>query len=74
MVGIAREVSALTGAEVRLPSVQEQDIASNSSLAIDVRDPAACMAYIGTVIEGVKVAPSPDWLKWRLRSSRNTPN
>ena len=73
MVGIAREVAALTGAEVRLPKVKEQDIATNSSLAIEVKDPAACMAYIGTVIEGVKVAPSPDWLKWRLEAAGTRP-
>ena len=73
MVGIAREVAALTGAEVRLPEVKEQDIATNSSLQIDVKDPAACMAYIGTVIESVKVAPSPDWLKWRLEAAGTRP-
>ena len=89
MVGIAREVAALTGAEVRLPSairqpkagdalqsvpeVKEQDLVANSSLAIDIQDSAACMAYIGTVIEGVKVAPSPDWLKWRLEAAGTRP-
>ena len=73
MVGIAREVAALTGAEVRLPEVKEQAIATDSSLAIDVREPKACMAYIGTVIEGVKVAPSPDWLKWRLEAAGTRP-
>ncbi|HEY9771874.1 MAG TPA: phenylalanine--tRNA ligase subunit beta [Coleofasciculaceae cyanobacterium] len=73
MVGIAREVAALTGVEVRLPEVKQQNIASNSSLAIDIKDPAACMAYIGTVIEGVKIAPSPDWLKWRLEAAGTRP-
>ena len=73
MVGIAREVAALTDAEVRLPSVKEQEIASNSSLAIDISEPAACMAYIGTIIEGVKIAPSPDWLKWRLEAAGTRP-
>ena len=73
MVGIAREVAALTGAEVRLPEVKQQDIASNSFLTIDIQDPAACIAYIGTVIEGIKVAPSPDWLKWRLEAAGTRP-
>ena len=73
MVGIAREVAALTGAEVRLPEVKEQDLAANSSLTIDIQDPAACMAYIGTIIEGVKIAPSPDWLKWRLEAAGTRP-
>jgi phenylalanyl-tRNA synthetase beta chain len=73
MVGIAREVAALTGAKVRLPEVKEQDLATDSSLAIEIQDPAACMAYIGTVIEGVKIAPSPDWLKWRLEAAGTRP-
>ncbi len=73
MVGIAREVAALTGAEVRLPEVKSQDIASNSSLAVNIQEPDACMAYIGTVIEGVKVEPSPDWLKWRLEAAGTRP-
>ncbi|MBE9047565.1 phenylalanine--tRNA ligase subunit beta [Pleurocapsales cyanobacterium LEGE 10410] len=73
MVGIAREVAALTDAEIRLPEVKEQDLAANSSLAIDVGEPQACMAYIGTVIEGVKVASSPDWLKWRLEAAETRP-
>ncbi len=73
MVGIAREVAALTGAEVRLPEVEEQNFNFNSSLAINIQDPAACMAYIGTVIEGIKIAPSPDWLKWRLEAAGTRP-
>jgi len=73
MVGIAREVAALTGAEVRLPEVKDLDIASNSSLAVEIKEPDACMAYIGTMLEGVKVAPSPDWLKWRLEAAGTRP-
>jgi phenylalanyl-tRNA synthetase beta chain len=73
MVGIAREVAALTGAKARLPEVKEQDLAADSSLTISIQDPAACMAYIGTVIEGVKIAPSPDWLKWRLEAAGTRP-
>lgn len=73
MVGIAREVAALTDAEIRLPEVREQDIASNSSFTINIQEPEACMAYIGTIIEGVKVAPSPDWLKWRLEAAGTRP-
>ena len=73
MVGIAREVAALTGAEVRMPEVKLQDIPSSSSLAIAIQDPAACMAYVGTVIEGVKIEPSPDWLKWRLEAAGTRP-
>ena len=73
MVGIAREVAALTEAKVRLPEVKEQEIASDSSLVVDVKETDACMAYIGTVLEGVQIAPSPDWLKWRLEAAGTRP-
>lgn len=73
MVGIAREVAALTGAGVRLPKIKEQDITSDRSLKVEVKEPDACMAYIGTVLEGVKVEPSPDWLKWRLEAAGTRP-
>ena len=73
MVGIAREVAALTGAEVRLPEVKEQNITTDSSLSVEIQEPGACLAYIGTVLEGVKVAPSPDWLKWRLEAAGTRP-
>lgn len=70
MVGIAREVAALTGASLRLPNITEVTIEQkNNNLQIDISDRQACPAYIGTMIEDVKLAPSPDWLKWRLQAA-----
>ena len=69
MVGIAREVAALTGTSVRLPAIPTLNIADNHPLAIEVKDSQACMAYIGTVVENLQIAPSPDWLKWRLQGA-----
>ena len=68
MVGIAREVAALTDAEVRLPEAEAINLGEDGSLKVTVADPQACPAYIGTVIEGLKIAPSPDWLQWRLQA------
>jgi phenylalanyl-tRNA synthetase beta chain len=69
MVGIAREVAALTGAKVRLPEIPEIKIDRDNSINISINDRDACPAYIGTVVEGVKIAPSPDWLQWRLQGA-----
>ncbi|MBD1805321.1 phenylalanine--tRNA ligase subunit beta [Microcoleus sp. FACHB-SPT15] len=70
MVGVAREVAALTGASMRLPDAPETTIPQGSgNLRIKVSEPQACPAYIGTVIEGVKIAPSPDWLQRRLQAA-----
>ncbi|HEY9638403.1 MAG TPA: phenylalanine--tRNA ligase subunit beta [Coleofasciculaceae cyanobacterium] len=70
MVGVAREVAALTGAALRLPNVSEVSIPSGSGgLSLKISESSACPAYIGTVIEGVKIAPSPDWLQQRLQAA-----
>ena len=70
MVGVAREVAALTGASLRLPEASELSIPSGSGrLTLKISEPSACPAYIGTVIEGVKIAPSPDWLQRRLEAA-----
>jgi phenylalanyl-tRNA synthetase beta chain len=70
MVGIAREVAALTGAKLTIPKPSEVSVPQGvGNLAIKVADTQACPAYIGTVIEQVKIAPSPDWLQQRLRAA-----
>ncbi|AFY31966.1 phenylalanine--tRNA ligase subunit beta [Calothrix sp. PCC 7507] len=70
MVGIAREVTALTGGKLSLPEVGEVSINhTGNNFAVRVGDTQACPAYIGTVIEQVKIAPSPQWLQQRLRAA-----
>ncbi|HYW21497.1 MAG TPA: phenylalanine--tRNA ligase subunit beta, partial [Nodularia sp. (in: cyanobacteria)] len=72
MVGIAREVAALTGGKLSIPEIGKISLplgASKSNLALKIEDQQACPAYIGTVIEQVKIAPSPDWLQQRLRAA-----
>ena len=68
MVGIAREVAALLGKEVRLP-LATTDFQPKPANWITVEDPKSCPAYIGTLIKGVKVAPSPEWLKRRVEAA-----
>ncbi|MCU0533281.1 MAG: phenylalanine--tRNA ligase subunit beta [Hydrococcus sp. Prado102] len=70
MVGVAREVAALTGASLHLPQVATASIESGDKiLSVQVEDKQACPAYFGTVIEGVKIAPSPKWLQQRLQAA-----
>jgi phenylalanyl-tRNA synthetase beta chain len=70
MVGIAREVAALTGAKLSIPEPDEVSVNKEAhSLTLKISDTQACPAYIGTVISQVKIAPSPEWLQQRLRSA-----
>ena len=73
MVGIAREVAALTGAALKLPVVPDLTIAPGSNLTIKVSEPQACPIYIGTVVENIKIAPSPLWLQRKLQSAGTRP-
>ncbi|MEH2425139.1 MAG: phenylalanine--tRNA ligase subunit beta [Nostoc sp.] len=70
MVGVAREVAALTGGKLSIPEPGEVSInKSTENLALKIADTQACPAYIGTVIEQVKIALSPEWLQQRLRAA-----
>ena len=70
MVGVAREVAALTGGKLSIPEPGEVSITkSGGNLTLKIADTQACPAYIGTVIEQVKIAPSPEWLQQRLRAA-----
>ncbi len=70
LVGIAREIAALTGAPLRLPQPPDLTVAENSEvLTLKISEIQACPTYIGTVIEQVTIAPSPNWLQQRLQAS-----
>ncbi|MDG2615635.1 phenylalanine--tRNA ligase subunit beta [Thermoleptolyngbya sichuanensis XZ-Cy5] len=74
MVGIAREVAALTGATLKLPEVPELPVKSGGKdLALRISEPGACPIYMGTVIKGVAIAPSPEWLQRRLQAAGTRP-
>ncbi len=67
VVGIAREVAALTGAPLRLPGAPElagHEIAKRVKVILE--DPDLCPRYNAGAIEGVRVGPSPAWLQRRL--------
>ena len=69
-IGIARELAAGTGAELILPKIEledlDKDVAELASVQID--EPDLCGRYTARVIEGVKVGPSPEWMKKRLEA------
>ncbi|MEG4487317.1 phenylalanine--tRNA ligase subunit beta [Microcoleus sp. D2_18a_B4] len=71
MVGVAREVAALTGASLRIPEANGVVIEGKESpgLAVEISEAQGCPIYIGTAIEGVKIAASPAWLQQRLQAA-----
>lgn len=71
VIGIAREVAAITGAPLRLPAseVAEEDGRTVAEWTrVDVQAPELCPRYLARVITGVRIAPSPPWMQERLRA------
>jgi phenylalanyl-tRNA synthetase beta chain len=71
MIGIAREVAALTGNVLKMPNVQliesEEDFLNLSSVTI--LDPDLCPRYCARMIKDVKISSSPVWMKTRLEAA-----
>lgn len=66
-VGVAREVAALYGGEVREPAPQlPSGSRGRAAFSIEVSDPNDCYRFTGRVIRGVEVGPSPAWLRGAL--------
>ena len=74
MIGIAREVSALTGNPLKLPKISDDlNIESGQQLTVTVQEQAACPLYIGTTVNQVSIGPSPQWLQQRLEATGTRP-
>jgi phenylalanyl-tRNA synthetase beta chain len=69
-LGVAREVGAIFGTSIRRPqsSLRESKQKTADAFAVSIADPDLCSRYCGRVISGVKIAPSPEWLRQRLES------
>lgn len=65
-LGIARELADSPEA-IRRPEGAAVEFSREGSL-VEIRDPEACPLYLGAVVRGVTVAPSPRWLAERLES------
>ena len=71
--GIAREVAALFGAELRpLPGV-EPPLAGDEHPDVTIEDEDGCPRYIGRLFRDVRIGSSPPWLKARLTAAGMRP-
>lgn len=75
VIGIAREVAAITGKKLKNVSPIRYHVSGKNvrpaacgvrPFSIKVEDKKDCSLYSAKIIAGVKVGPSPDWLKRRL--------
>ncbi|HET6720037.1 MAG TPA: phenylalanine--tRNA ligase subunit beta [Rhodocyclaceae bacterium] len=70
ILGVAREIGALTGAPVRVPAVPVVPVTSPVTRKILLGAPAACPRYLGRIVTDVDAkAPVPEWMRQRLERS-----
>lgn len=72
IVGVAREVAAVTGERLKLPSAKPAEAAAvrkAAAVSIAIEDRRGCPYYVGRVLTGVQIAPSPEWMQRRLTAS-----
>ncbi len=82
--GVARELGAAYGAPVKLAVIPDapaegpaprmvKERGTVDGVEISIEDVEGCPRYMGAVIRGVKVGPSPAWLEARLRGIGQRP-
>ncbi len=70
MVGIAREVAALTGSELKPLDIRTQPATLSEQLPVYVSDALGCPLYCGRLVRGVNAAAvTPSWMLRRLERS-----
>lgn len=75
VIGIAGEVAALTGNNVRLPEVTYEEAGSpiEELASVEIADPGLCRRYCASLISDVVIAPSPPWMQERLLAAGMRP-
>src|SRR6185369_9129230 len=70
--GLAKELSAILDVPVAKDPLRDPlptwNLGGSTSLSVEIEDPKKCLRYIGAVVKGVKVGPSPAWLKEALEA------
>jgi phenylalanyl-tRNA synthetase beta chain len=75
LVGLAREVAAITGAPLRWPETDPPEDGRDVTtlLRVEVRDEEWCPRFVGRWVDGVTIGPSPDRVQMRLRAAGQRP-
>ncbi|UCD93967.1 MAG: phenylalanine--tRNA ligase subunit beta [Candidatus Zixiibacteriota bacterium] len=67
-IGVAREAACLSGKKVERPVFEIAEAPEKASdwVKVSIDDPDACPRYAARIIKGVKIGPSPWWIKRKL--------
>ncbi len=71
MVGLAREIAAVTGAELKMPSFAVKEAAqgeANAMAQVEVQATDLCARFAVRILKNIKIKESPVWMQRRLRA------
>ena len=70
-IGIAREISALTGSPIKRPTteIKESPELASTQVEISIEDTEGCPRYAARLLRGIKIGRSPWWIQQRLLAS-----
>lgn len=71
VIGLARETAATFDATVSIPQPRVKGCGGdvNSIVKVEIQNPKLCQRYAAAAVQNVRIAPSPRWLRERLRAS-----
>ena len=71
-IGIAREIGAILGRKLILPKAKaakmKNAVAAKTLVDVKIENPEACRRYTAKMVSGVKIGPSPKWMRERLEA------
>ncbi len=71
MLGLAREIAALTGAQLKKPLLNVPETAAGDArteISITIQDGQLCPRFAARVLKNVRIAPSPQWMQRYLNA------
>ncbi len=70
-IGVARDLAALLGVDLRKPSIKltESSTKTSSMVSVELEDTQACPRYAARIVRNVKIGESPAWIRQRLQAA-----
>ena len=71
IIGLAREISAITGCPLKMPAMDVKEAAEGKAsdyVNVKIDAPELCSRFATRVLKDIKIMPSPEWMQRRLRA------
>lgn len=68
--GVARDLAAVLGKKMKYApdDCPEEGEPADNKVTLEILDPVGCPRYVAKIIEGIKIGPSPLWMRRRLEN------